>query len=104
MLVEVKEFIEGIGYRYFVINRDSVELIENNHKQRIEVEYKNIFNTVLGLFSLANEWENNEIDEGIYEVSFYKNNNVTKFCFNEAPSNWMLFKAYLGVLVGDSYE
>ena len=104
MLVEVKEFIEGIGYRYFVINRDSVELIENNHKQRIEVEYKNIFNTVLGLFSLANKWEKNNLEEGTYEVSFYKNNDLVKFCFNETPLNWMLFKSYLSVLVGDNYE
>lgn len=104
MLVEVKEFIDGIGYRYVILNKDSIELIENNSRQIIKMEYKKIFNTVLGIFSLASEWKIDDLKEGNYEVSFYKDGNLKKFCFNEPPSNWLLLKSYLSVLVGDSYE
>lgn len=104
MLVEVKEFIENVGYRYFIMNKDSIELIENNSKQVINMEYKKIFNTFIGLLSLSNEWEYSIEDEGIYEITFFEKNKIKKYCFNEVPSNWLLFKAYISVLVGETYE
>lgn len=104
VLLEVRELIDNVGYRYIIINKDYIELKENDSKQVINVAYKKVFNTVLGLFLLAKEWENNELNEGRYEISFNFNSEYRKYCFNETPKNWLLFKSYLGVLVGDNYE
>lgn len=104
MLVEVKEFIENVGYRYFIMNKDSIELIENNSKQVINMEYKKIFNTFIGLLSLSREWNYSEEEEGNYEISFFDGDKIKKYCFNEVPSNWLLFKSYISVLVGETYE
>lgn len=83
------------------LDKDCFCVKKNKETVRIECDKEERINTLISLFSLKHNW-NNELDRGRYSLSFYNSKKVETFFFdNKLPDNWLLFCSTLARLAGE---
>lgn len=86
------------------IHIDDDECFFYSPKEKIDVitSFEDRFNTLVTLFSLKEDWDNNEDIIGKYKIIF-KDNIEETYIFSEEnlPSNFGMFYGFIARLLGD---
>lgn len=101
MKVVVKLNLQESFPKFIYLDENEMWIKEADNKQLIDINYKDRFNTLLSLFLLKKEWNNERSSNPSYEVMFEDNNSVEIYGFEEMPDNFNMFLGYLAKLVGD---
>lgn len=87
--------------RTIYLDEDIFYIEEEGNRVSLDTKIENRFNTLIGLFGCKSSWNDMNVEEPIYSVSFI-DNKEEYFSFDSAPGNWNIFMAYIDKLVGDS--
>lgn len=85
---------------FICIEKNNVFFMERDEKQFIDVNDKNVINTLVCLYALRNSWEKKDCENPVYQVVF-GDGEIYKFDVDNKPDNFIMFTSFISKLVGD---